>query len=206
MRNYPTVDRVTLREFYVRYSEPRDATVHRYELDEVEQELSALAERFDRAAHENTYPASPGRHCLFCPKPAACPIFPGVRAEGAITDGQTAERFAGEAIVAKAALQQREKALKAWATVHGAVPIRADAGRERAWGFVERKRVSRPTREALEQALHTGRRLDLDSLYKEQKQTKFEQHVPRPVEDTADDAKLMQMLEQSIAQHQEKAA
>lgn len=207
MKNYPSVDRVTLREFYVRHSASREATVHRYELVDVEQELSALAERFDRAFQQNTYPPSPGRHCLYCAKPASCPIFPGVKGEGLITDEQTARRIAGEAIVAKAALQQREKALKAWADVRGAIPIRADAGRERVWGFVERKRISRPTREELEKHLYLGKKIDLDALYREQTVTRFEQHVPTAVEDTADDAKLMQALEDSLKQHeQEKAA
>lgn len=199
LKNYRAVEQVTLREFYVRYSTPREATVYRYELDGIEQELSALAERFDRSAHEGKYPPSPGRHCSFCARPGACPIFPGVRNEGQITDEKTALRVAGEAAVAKSALESREKALKAWSSVRGPVELASEAGRERVWGYVQRQRTKRPSRDDLEKAMFLGKP-DLDALYRTETITRFEQHAPVPIEDVADDALLMNALEESLQQ------
>jgi hypothetical protein len=202
-RAYPTVQRVTLREFYVRRSEPREATVYREDIEDVEAELSALAERFDRAFSEQVFPPSPGHHCHFCPRPEACPIFPGVRGEGAIANPAVARKYAAQALVAKAALDQRVEALKAYASVFGDVPISDHKG-PRVWGHKERKRVSRPDREAIEQRLReTGGRLtqsDIRELYVEKKVTHFVPHVPQPQEPTADDAALMSALDQSLQQ------
>ncbi len=70
MRNYPSVQRCTLREVYPRFApgEPEDpgypmnvrqATVWRSDLEEVEAELVALVERFDRAVENGTEPWRP---------------------------------------------------------------------------------------------------------------------------------------------------
>lgn len=203
-RNYPSIEKVTLREFYVRYSEPREATVWRSDIEDVERELAALVERYDRAFTQEMFPPAPGAHCQFCPRPTSCPIFPAVRREGTITDEATARRFAAEATVAKSALAQRTDALKAWATVHsGGVEISDHKGK-RVWGFRERKRVSRPSIEDMEKAMRENRGQItpevMKSLYREAKTTRFEPHVPSPIEDTADDAKLMDALAQSLGQ------
>jgi hypothetical protein len=58
MRNFPSVHSVTLREVYVRRSEPREATVWRSDLENIEAELSALVERFDRAVERGKAPWS----------------------------------------------------------------------------------------------------------------------------------------------------
>jgi hypothetical protein len=201
LKHYRAIERVTLREHYVRFSEFREATVHRGELEYVEAELSALAQRFDRAFERSEFPPSPGRHCQLCPMPADCPIFPDVRVEGMITNEETARRVAGEAKVARAALNQREKALKAWASVHGPVPLNSTPGREQVWGFRQRKRVSRPTREELEKQLYLhGKRMDLDKLYKESVGTRFEPHRPDGPDDTADDVALFDALQRSVDQ------
>lgn len=198
---YSAIERVTLREVYVRYSQVREATVYRSELEQITAELAALVERFDRAFSEEFFPPSPGRHCQLCPRPGSCPIFPGVRQEGAITDDAMARRYAGEANVARAALKQREEAMKAWASVRGPIELNSTPGRERAWGFRQRKRVSRPTREQLERAMYLyGSRVNLDELFKESVTTRFEPHRPEEIEPTADDAKLMSMLERSMPQ------
>jgi hypothetical protein len=206
MVNYPAIQSVTTREHYTRFSATREATVTRNELEYIEAELAALAYRFDKAFGEDDFPPSPGRHCQLCPRPAACPIFPGVRQEGMITDDDMARRIAGEALVAKAAYEQRQKALKAWTSVRGPITINSTPGRERVLGFREGRRTSRPTKDELERQLYLhGSRIDLDALYKEQVVTRFEPHYPRPVEDSADDAKLMQALEASIQQHEDAA-
>ena len=49
MRAFPSVRSVTLREFYLRRSEPREATIWRDELPRLVDEFGALAERYDRA-------------------------------------------------------------------------------------------------------------------------------------------------------------
>jgi hypothetical protein len=200
-KNYPMIQRVTLREFYVRYSEAREATVWRSDIEDVERELAALVERFDRAFQDDVFPPSPGVHCQFCPRPAACPIFPGVRGEGTITDDKTARRFAAEATVAKAALDQRTKALKAYTSVHtGGVEVSDHKGK-RVWGHRPIKRVSRPDKETMQQALRAagaGQAVNLDELYREATGTRFEMHTPVEVEDSPDDAKLMSALEASL--------
>lgn len=204
-KTYPTIQRVTLREFYVRYGEPREATVWRNDMEDVEAELAALAERFDRSFTENDYPPTPGAHCQFCSRPGACPIFSGVRVEGQITDPETAERIAGEATVIKAALKQRTEALKAWASVHGDVPISDHKGR-RVWGYRPSKRLSRPSKEEVAVALEVhGADLDVNTLFTEAKTTRFVPHVPPEVpEDPEADQKLMAALEASIAQQASK--
>lgn len=200
-KKYPSVKKVTLREFYVRRSEAREAVVYRSEIEDVEAELRALVQRFDRAFTLQVFPPSPGRHCLLCTRPAACPIFPGVRGEGMIQDDEQAVRMAGEAQVAEAALKQRKEAMSAWASVHkGGIPVSDHKG-QRVWGHKEIKRTSRPDRKAMEAALRASRNgapLDLDRLYKTSKGTRFEVHQPAEIDDAADDAVLMSALDQSL--------
>jgi hypothetical protein len=203
MKNYKTIQRVTLRQEYVRYSQYREATIWRHELDEVEQDLSALVERFDRSWTQQYFPPAPGKHCSVCARPGACPIFPGVRGDGQITDEHTARRLAGEAAVAEAALKQRKAALKAWSATNGPVVLNAETGHEKQLGYVERHRTARPSKEELEKAIMLGQgKVNLNSLYVKSTITKFEQHSPTPIEDTADDAMLMDVLAKSL-EHQQ---
>jgi hypothetical protein len=60
MRNYPKVNKVTLREFYIRQTQPRPATVERKRLHLIEQELGLLAAAFDAAVAQGK-PAWPYR-------------------------------------------------------------------------------------------------------------------------------------------------
>lgn len=205
-KNFPSAEKVTLREFYVRFSEPREATVFRSEIDDVEADLSSLAERFDRAHHEANYPPSPGVHCqALCARPSACPIFPGVRKEGSITNGQQAKRVAKEITVARAALKNRTEALSAWTSVHGPEEVSSHKGK-RVWGHKEVSRTSRPSKEEMEKALAAARvgvPIRIDDLYRTAKTSRFELHAPQERDDppsTADDAALMSALEASIAQ------
>lgn len=199
-RNYPTVQRVTLREVYVRYSEHREADVWRGDIEDVEADLSALAERFDAAFTLRRFPPTPGKHCGFCPLPERCPIFPAVRGEGAVTDAETAERFARELTVAKAAVKSRDAGLKAWVERNGPVPISDHKGK-RQIGFRPAKRVARPDRAAVEQALAEagGANVDVGALFKESTVTRFEAHTPAdPPPPDATDERLERALRESL--------
>jgi hypothetical protein len=204
MANYPAVQTVTLREHYVRKNVFREWTVYRYELEDLKREFSALAERFDRSWHEGMFPPQPGAHCTYCARPSACPIFPAIREEIAITNDATARRVGHQAVVAKAVLKKHEQALKDWASLNGDVVVNSTAGRERVWGFVDRKSTSRPTKDELEKQvfLHGGR-FSPDSLYHERVQTRFELHSPRPVDPEPEDERLEAALDESLRRMQQ---
>lgn len=111
MKCYPNVQRVTLREFYVRKTVARKATVTRASMPEIEEELSVLAQAFDMALAQGVpsfpygwfpvvdpetgevsgreldierlgrWKPQPGRHCGFCARSRACPIEEDTRIE-----------------------------------------------------------------------------------------------------------------------------
>lgn len=215
MRKYKSIERVTLREHYVRYSETREATVFRSELTNIGEELAALVERWDRAVENGDWPLvpgqqpklwtpSPGAHCSYCPRPGACPIFPSARAQGAISSEEEAERWAAEQTVAKAAVAQRDKALRAWATARGPIPIKHAKDPNRVLGHRAASRTSRPTREQLEQALREqGASLRVSDLYETKTVSRFDAHT-RVEGDEAVDAELMNALETSVRKVEEK--
>jgi hypothetical protein len=200
MRNYRAIEKVTLREFYVRFSQPREVTIWRDDLDSVEQEFAALVERFDRAVHDNAYTPTPGNHCSWCLRPGACPILPEARAEGRIRTAAEAEKMARQLVVAEALSGQAKGALQAYANLHGPIPIR-DAKGKRALGFREHARTERPSREALEAAIRAAGPdgLKVDDLYQTSVQTKFEQHVPPRVKPSDEDVVTMAKLEGALA-------
>lgn len=226
LRRYPGVDAVTLREHYVRHhpgatvgtGNVREATLTRAQLPDVEEEIAALVERFDRAVEHGNWPPkkdeetgeteklvlwtpSPGKHCSYCPRPGACPIFPDARVEGAITSPEMAERFAAEAAVAKAALDQRMKAMKAWGDVRGEIPVKDAKDPNRVWGYKSHMRKERPTRETLEAAIAVhGPKVNLDELYVERPATRFTQHSSPGVPEEPGDSSLMEALEESVKQ------
>jgi hypothetical protein len=232
LERYPSVREVTLREHYVRHDpgstvgtgNTRQASITRDDLPDIREEIAALVERFDRAVEHGNWPPkvdeetgererlelwvpSPGKHCSFCPRPSSCPIFPDARVRGAITDAETAERYAAEALVAEAALKQRQNAMKAWGDVRGPIPIKHAKDPNRVWGYKPAKRKSRPTREELEAALAlAGPNVDLDELYVEKPFTKFTQHTAENVEETPEDASLMNALEESVKRIEKPAA
>jgi PD-(D/E)XK nuclease superfamily len=209
MRNYKGIEGVTLREFYPRYSEPREATVYRDKLDDIEQELSALVERFDRAVEEDVWTPTPGKHCSYCPRPTACPIPRAAREQGKIETQAQAEQAARQLIVATSIVDQNKKALESWANTHGPIPMR-DAKGYRVWGHRESKRTERPTRDALEQALrHAGgdpSRVNLNLLYTTKSVTRFEPHVPKPERETEEDSELLAKLQESVSEAKAKRA
>jgi hypothetical protein len=199
-KNFPSAKRVTTKEFYVRFSDSREATVYREDMDDVEAELSALLERYDRAWHEEVFPPTPGVHCHFCARPSACPIFPGVRGVGMIEDDETAQRVARELTVAEAALKSRKGALSAYTGVRGPQEVSSHKGRK-AWTHKPTKTVTRPTRDAMAAAIESARHgipLDLDSLYKERTGSRFGLHTYVEPDDDAADAQLMNALEASV--------
>lgn len=198
MKNYKHVESVTLREFYVRFSEPREATIFRTDLDDIEAELAALVERFDRSVEEELWIPTPGKHCSYCPRPTACPIPKFARGAGRIADDDDAADRAKQLLVADAIVKQNKEALAVWASRNGPIEIK-DAKGVRVWGHRESRRVSRPTKEELEAALARGE-VDLAKLYPERKVTKFEPHVPKGPKATDDDAELLAQLQEAVAE------
>ena len=202
MDNYPSIQRVTLREFYVRFSEPREATIYREALDDIRDEMSALVQRFDRSVQTNVWPPTPGKQCSYCLRPTACPIPKFVRGAGRIDSAAEAEKRAKQLLVATAIVKQNTEALSAWAREHGAVPIR-DAKGVRVWGHRESKRTMRPDKTEIEAMLAmTGGKLDrsdLDRLYREDVVSRFEAHVPKPERVTDGDAEWIAQLGEAVA-------
>lgn len=254
LANYPSVQRVTTREFYVRFSSKpegkngqvktpvREATVYRDALPDIIEEFAALAERFDRAVQEGRLPwdpeavdliergqaeqdpgaraelrreyqhlvgpwsPSPGKHCSYCPAPQKCPIFPSARGVGAITTPEEASTAAAQLLVADAVAKKHRGALKAYAEENGAVPIKAAKDPNRVLGFRPTTRVERPSRDAIERAIHeAGRALTSDELlamYREKPSSRFEQYTRDPEKEKereeAEDAELDAALRESI--------
>lgn len=230
MVRYPAIQRVTLRETYVRLKDEvtetapvREATVFRSELDAILEEMAGLAERFDRAVEHGKWPLevdpqtgkperpelwtpSPGSHCSYCPRPTACPIFPDARVQGAIQSEEQAKLWAGQKIVAAAAEKQRDAALRAWADAHGPIPVKS-AKEQKVMGYKAAKRTSRPKESEVRRFLRENPHGDISELYRTSTITRFSQHTEIPgvtdVEPTADDIPLTQALEESLKQQRE---
>ena len=201
MRNYRSVEQVTLREFYVRFSEPREATITRERMDDLEEEMSALVERFDRTVEEHLYMPSPGKHCNFCPTPQRCPIPADARGDGAIESPQQAELAAATIVVAEQTLKRRRGALETWARSHGAVPVKDAKGR-RLMGFRPKERKKRPTVEEIEKLeTELGRTPtvgEIRALYKTEDYTRFEAYTPSQQLEDDEDVRLIESLQQAI--------
>jgi len=214
---YPSIDRVTLVEFYPRYSEPRTATLHREELEDVRSEITALVERFDRLwagviegqlrGVDGYMPPTAGKRCSYCARPQSCPIPVGLRNEGRIRDGEEAARVARQLVVGKSVVKQSQAALQAWTDAHGPVPIK-DAKGVRQLGYVASKQTRRPDRETMERALAmqaAGEPVDLDALYKETLTTRFMEHVPKRGQEDEEAEVLLAALEGALADAQSRA-
>jgi hypothetical protein len=207
-RNFPSVMRVTLREHYIRYSEPREASLTREDEPEIESELAALVERFDRQFEEqlslppdtprNVFRPTPGKWCSYCIRPNACPILPFARGEGRITDEARAIELAGQLTVAEEIVKGTRKAIQAWTKTHGPVPVAAAKG-ARALGYKEVERTARPTKDALLQAIRENggiEGIDYDKLWRKTKGTRF--GPLDPTEDVEPEPDLRAQLEASI--------
>jgi hypothetical protein len=128
MKNYLNVEKVTLREFYVRKTKVRKATLHRHQLDDVEEQLRVLAHGFDRAFGSGAPPRphavatighwkpQPGKHCGFCVGARQCPIPEHVRIEagGAVSTEEMAKRAAAELLVVDRIRDLLRNACKGW--------------------------------------------------------------------------------------------
>jgi hypothetical protein len=212
-RNYPSVQKVTLREFYVRYSEPREASVSRADEPEIHSELAALAERFDRAWEEALsmtkarlerrppFRPTAGKHCNYCLRASACPIPQFAREEGRITDPQRAADVARAVIAASKVVKDARASLKGYVDINGPVPV-PDAKGQRALGYVEVERTKRPSMQEIRQAeAMKGEPLtadEIEKLYKTTKGTTFKQHQPPEVDESASEDEIRKQLEASI--------
>jgi len=209
------VQSVTLREFYIRRSRPREATIWRHKLPDLLGYFSATAERFDRCYEAAVVtrrgrirrrvlstPAqwgepSPGAHCSYCPGAQDCPVDKDAREGGAINTPAEAETVAGVLIRAKRVVKQTEASLRTWADREGPVRVR-DAKRDRFFGYVETERVERPTKAQVSAAMLAGR--DPRKLYKRRVSTAFRDYSPdADVTRGLDDADVVEMFERAAA-------
>lgn len=143
LRNFPAVQAVTLREFYVYRTKARPARVTRQDLPKIEQRLRYLISAMDRALasgqpanlrlqtldEHGSWKPSPGKHCHWCPASTRCPIEEMVRGDGGIETPADAERWAAVRTVAKAAHKRADGVLQPYADLHGPIPIRDAKGR-----------------------------------------------------------------------------
>lgn len=207
MSVYKAVERVTLREFYVRRSEVREATLWRHDHDQLTAEFSALVRKFDHAYEQQVFVPSPGVHCGWCARPQKCPIPTFTRGPGRITSEKVAKQVAAQLIVADRAAKAAKNALMAYVDQNGPIEVK-DAKGKRIYGFVERPRTSRPSKEEIESALLRGggelSSEDLDLLYREAKSTRFTDHAPPEREEDGADKTLLDGLEKSLARAAER--
>lgn len=130
MQNLPAVNRVTLREAYIRYGEYREATIDRYNMERVTDVLGALIAQMDAAFAAG--PESPrwiptaGPHCATCAAPRKCPLKEW---EGIPTNLEEAVLLAREWIVAGQVRKERLPLIKGWVDEHGPIAIDAAKGR-----------------------------------------------------------------------------
>lgn len=133
----PTIDRVTLREWYP-LEEPgnrvRSATVYRADLERIERELSIGVEMLDRAiaggSKSDLWKPTPGKHCTYCPRPGSCPIPKEERREGAISSKVDEAAYAAEFVVADEVRTRRRLACKARHEATGEpIPVKTAKGR-----------------------------------------------------------------------------
>lgn len=195
LENYKSIEKVTLREQYVRYGEDRNVVLWRHQVDEITAELAALAERFDRAYEESLWVATPGKHCNVCVRPSDCPVAIFARGEGRITDQERAGKVAGSLIVAEKVVKDNREALRAFVDVHGPVIV-TDAKGRRAYGYVESTRTAKPTVEDVQRAeVENGGPLSAEQvakLYKTKTGTRFQAFTPPSEEEMAAELQMEQ--------------
>lgn len=200
-KTFKTVERVTLRESYVRFTETREASITRDRMEELEGWLSALAERFDRAYEEKVFQPMAGKHCAYCLRPEACPIPVFARDEGRIVDEERAMQRARQILVAEQVLKKARKEVQAYTAMHGPLPI-TDAKGRRALGYYEHEQTLRPSKDDLDKAARMkGEPLteaEIRALYRTRKGTKFGFFNPPAIDEGMDDEELKEKLEQSI--------
>lgn len=190
-----TVERVTLREFYVRYSEPREATLTRQDMVAIEPDIAALVERFDQAVERDVWRPTAGKHCSYCPRPAACPIPVAVRGEGRIVSEEQAARIGAQVLVAEAVLDQARKALQAYVERNGPVPVKDSKGRT-VWAYKKTSTQIKPTADQVRAALAVGE--DPATLFRERSGTRFGKYNVPPGQEQVEDDALTAALKASL--------
>jgi hypothetical protein len=135
LRSFPSVQFVTLREFYVLPGEARPATIHRSHLEHIEREIADAVELLDRALEGGQGSAlwapSPGKHCAYCRRPQSCPIEADARIrEGGIVSQAEAERVGAEFVLTTQVRDNHREALKNWHDkTSKPIPVRSSKGR-----------------------------------------------------------------------------
>jgi hypothetical protein len=138
MKNYPSIQSVTLREFYVRRTEARPATITRAMLEKVEETLALRVMELDRCLAAGApkrltvkgvgpWRPTPGLpYCRWCAASHRCPIERDAREKYVISTPDAAEKAAGELVVANAVREHRRDALGTYTMENGPVPIKGD--------------------------------------------------------------------------------
>lgn len=140
MKNYPTIDRVTLREFYPRRSQARPAAITRDKLEQIESELANLARDFDRSVASGKPPKltfagvvnwepSPGKHCFWCPTAHLCPLEPEVLEAIVVRNPDQARGAVARLSVAEAVRKSHREALRPYVEENGPVAAKYGKGR-----------------------------------------------------------------------------
>lgn len=209
------VQSVTLREFYVRRSQPREATLWRHQLPDLVRYFSAETEKFDRcyeaairtrrnrvrrralATPAQWGEPSPGAHCFNCPGRMDCPVPPEARIGGMIGNPAEAQTYGGILLRAKSVVKLIEASMRTWTDHEGPTRVR-DAKRDHFLGYVVRERVERPSLRQINEALLAGR--DPRELYKRKTSTVFTNYAPTAdVTRGLDDEDTVAMFEKAAA-------
>jgi hypothetical protein len=116
---YPSVQRVTFREYHLRSGQVRQSTLSREQLEHVERKLAVLMMQLDRAISEGEDSAlwrpRPGSHCARqCPVARSCPIPQEMRGDGAMVSQEDADAGAGRLSVLEGERKALIGQLKAW--------------------------------------------------------------------------------------------
>jgi hypothetical protein len=193
--NYDSIQKVTLREFYPRFSETREAVVERRELADYLDFFGALIERFDRAVQEELWTPTPGKWCSYCPRPQACPVPEHQRAAGRIQSKAAAGKVAWEWMVGKATIEQTEEALKARCSLHGDIEMRTAKGMAYI-GYRTSTTTVKPTPEQAAAAQRRGQ--DITELYRTRTSARFGIHGTPAVRVEDGDAPMLAALHESI--------
>jgi hypothetical protein len=155
MRKFTQVDRVTLREFYPRRTKAREASVHRGQMDRIEEMLRLVVLDFDRAlasgppeslkTPEDAAPwtPSPGQHCYWCVAKRLCPIPPEARKQIAVSSPEEAAQRVAELQVAEAIREGHRETLRPWVEANG--PIRRGGPRAAGSSALRTRRPASPS-------------------------------------------------------------
>lgn len=142
LRNYKSLNALTLREFYIRRTKARAARITRQDLPNIEQKLGVLVEAFDLALAAGAPPnlkmetleahgfwkPSPGKHCSYCHRAQLCPIQDDYK-DGGLRTPEMAERAAGARQIARSIDKALTVYLKNWVDLHGPIPLKNAKGR-----------------------------------------------------------------------------